>query len=261
MLYSMISWKGIIANRESIEVINFNAKRFDEALQQAQNQESDIYSIGERQEKLLHATIKYYLASRESHEIRVNQYISDIATPELLFEVQTKQVFRIVKKLTTLAHSSKLCLVIPVIKEKQIIRFDSTKGTYLPPRTSPKKGSILHAFSELVSIRLLISNPNFKVKVLVLSAEERQFRPIGSKRIMKDLIPTKLIEEWDFSSAKDYASLWPIHLPSPFSSLDLAKHVHLPRAGAQAMIRFYKAIGHVVNGEKIGRTPMYLYQK
>ncbi len=129
--------------------------------------------IGILNEKPLHASLKAWFGQPEDKfEVKVDGFIIDIKRDELLIEIQSRNISQIKRKLLDLTQRHMLRLVLPIAKEKWIIRLDEKGENQISRRKSPKHCSFLDLFSELVSIPRLIINENFSIDVVLIQEEE-----------------------------------------------------------------------------------------
>ena len=129
--------------------------------------------VGLLNEKPLHASLKaWYAQPDDRFEVAVDGSVIDILRGELLVEIQTRSFWALKRKLEKLVVSHPVRLVFPIAIEKWIIRLSDDGDVQEGRRKSPKRGSILELFRELVSFPHLISHPNFALEVLLIQEEE-----------------------------------------------------------------------------------------
>ena len=126
-------------------------------------------TIGVLAEKTLHSVLKYYFCSDSLlHEIKFKGYVADILEERngnvpLIVEIQTKQAFRLAKKLASYADDAEIIIVLPVICEKTIALRSAVTGEIVSTRKSPKHPNIYHALKEAYGIREYINNRNIRL--------------------------------------------------------------------------------------------------
>ena len=117
--------------------------RLEKAKQYVKISNTISSSIGTKQEKTLHQTIKYYLTLDEAkHEISVDKKIVDVLIDDEIFEIQTQGFDKLRTKLDVLLPNHKLTVVYPVPYIKNIYLINE-QGEIIKNRKSPKKGSPL----------------------------------------------------------------------------------------------------------------------
>ena len=141
-------------------------------------------AIGTYQEKSLHAALKdWYAAPGDLAEQPVDGYVVDLVRGNELIEIQTRNFSALKRKLATLLQHHSVRLVHPIPARKWIVRLDRDGATVLSRRRSPKRGTLLDVFDELVSIPHLVAHPRFALEVLLVAVEEtRQQDGRGSWR-------------------------------------------------------------------------------
>ena len=200
-----------------------------------------LTKIGLLNEKPLHAALKdWYCQPQDRVEVEVDNYIIDIQRGDTLIEVQTKYFSKIKRKVKDLSSRHPLRLVHPIAEEKWLIKFGEDGNTSSRRRKSPKHGTYLDIFHELVSFPKLLMHPNFSIHVLLIHEEEiRQkvingsWRRRGWKTVERRLL--KVTGSQYFQTPEDLAALLPKDLPHPFTTLNLAKALTKSRRLAQRM--------------------------
>ncbi len=219
--------------------------------------------IGTLQETSLHASLKEWCAQGEDRlEVNVDGFVVDIVRGNLLIEIQTGNFSSLKSKLNDLLKRHRLRLVYPIAQEKWIVRLDADTKTEIQRRKSPKRGSWIHLFPELVRIPNLISNPNFSLEILLTQEEElwindgqgswrRKGWSIYDRRLIRVLKTTRL------TSPEDFLMMLPESLPQPFSTRDLATAINHPRYLAQKMAYCLRKMGVIKAVGKRGRSLLY----
>ena len=216
--------------------------------------------IGLLNEKPLHASLKqWYARPGDRFEVPVDRFVVDIVRDDLLIEIQTRNFASINAKLSELTRSYEVRLVYPLIQEKWIVR---STGGVVARRKSPKRGQLEDLFWELVSIPRLLSNPNFSLEVLMISAEEvrrydgrrKKWRRKGwiiEGRRLVDVIDRRL-----FGTAEDWLAFVPKGLQS-FTTKDLASISDTRRDLAQKMAYCLRHARMIEMIGKQGRANLY----
>lgn len=216
----------------------------------------NLTQIGLLNEKPLHAAIKnWYLEPEDRVEVEVDGYIIDIQRGDTLIEVQTKNFSAIKRKVCDLSSRHPLRLVHPIAAEKWLIKLGQNGIPSTRGRKSPKHGTYVDIFYELVSFPKLLTHPNFSIHVLLIHEEElRQkvtngsWRRRGWKTVERRLI--KVSGSQHFRTPEDLAALLPKDLPLPFTTLTLAKALSKPRRLAQRMAFCLRETGAI---QAVGR--------
>ena len=193
----------------------------------------------------------------------VDGSVIDIVRGELLVEIQTRGFSSLKRKLEKLVASHTVRLVYPIAVEKWIIRLADDGAVQEGRRKSPRRGSILGLFCELVSFPHLISHPNFSLEVLLIQEEEvrqlgtaRNWRRRGWGTVERRLV--QVVERRLFATPADLAALLPATLDEPFTTAGLADAIHQPRWLAQKMVYCFRGMGAISESGKAGRAALYV---
>ena len=219
--------------------------------------------IGTLREKPLHASLKrWYAQTGDRVEVPVEGFVIDLVREDLLIEVQTRGFSSLKQKITTLLdleHHVRVVHPIPI--DKWIVKVDAD-GTVLSRRRSPRHGSSIDIFAELVSFPELLAHPHLEIDVILTNEEEyrrhtpnRSWRRKGwsvEERRLLEVVDTLLI-----SNADDLAALLPTDLPEPFSTADLAMNLGRPRRSAQQMAYCLRIADVIVAVGKTGNAVEY----
>jgi hypothetical protein len=226
-----------------------------------------MVSIGELNEKPLHAALKAACAlPGDRFEVPVDGYVVDIVRGELLVEIQTGNFAAIRKKLAKLLKTHRMRLVYPIAMEKWIVKVDPKNGDGPSRRKSPKRGSLMDLFSELIRIPQLMAHPNFSLEVL-LTQEEEQRRYVGTGRrhwrkrgwLTEERRLLAVLDRHLFEEPADIGVLLPTSLAETFTTQDIAEAGKIRRPLAQRMAY---CLRHLQVIECIGkRHRAYLYTR
>ncbi len=132
----------------------------------------------------------------------------------------------------------------------------------LSRRKSPKRGSALHLFDELVSFPQLMADPNFSLHVLFIQEEEarmrarkRRWRRPAWTRYERRLL--RVVDQRLFCTPADLAELVPNALREPFTTRDLAAAITKPRRLAQRMAYCLREMRVLAIAGKRGNAFLY----
>ncbi len=203
--------------------------------------------IGTLAEKSLHAALKaLYTQPGDLLEHPVEGYVVDIVrrsddNPDACqcIEIQTRSLASIKPKLVALLDQYPVHVVYPIAQERFIVRVD-TDGVILSRRKSPKRGAVVHLFTELVSFPALVAHPHLSLEVLLIREEEiwlddgqgswrRKHWSIYDRRLLE------VVQAVMLATQADFAALLPADLPEIFDTQELATTLHQPRYIAQKM--------------------------
>src|SRR5690606_36032604 len=122
-------------------------------------------------EKSLHQALKtWYAQPGDQLEVTVDGYVIDLVRSSLLIEIQTRNFTALKRKLSRLLDHHPVRLVHPIPEQRWIVKLDESRET--SRRKSPKRGTFVHIFSELVYVHAFMAHPNFSLEVLLVHDEE-----------------------------------------------------------------------------------------
>lgn len=209
----------------------------------------DAFGIGSLNEKALHAALKeWYAQPGDGVEVPIDGYCIDIVRGDLLIEIQTGNFSGLKRKLLALLADHRVHLVYPVAAEKWLVKVAEDRQSILARRKSPKRGSVVDVFEELVSFPQAFTNPWFSLQVLMIQEEEVRYHDStrGWRRrgwITHERRLLRVLDSHLFESVHDMRALLPSNLPTPFTTRDLALSLARPRRLAQRMAYCLRHMG------------------
>jgi hypothetical protein len=200
-------------------------------------------------EKPLHEALKkWYGQPNDRFEQSVDGFIIDIVRGDLLVEIQTRNFGALRRKLKKLLVQHPIRLVYPIPAEKWIIKQEDLGNNRASRRRSPKRGSFIHVFEELVSIPELLVDPNFSLELLLI--EEEELRTFDGNRawrrrgwVTQERRLVRVIERLVLQRPADLGALFPSALAEPFTTADIAAAISRPRRLAQKMVYCLRLTG------------------
>lgn len=240
-----------------------NKEQFESAKNKIIGIKRNRNGIGTLSEKTVHAILKnYYEPDEDYHEIPVNGYVADIYRDGNIIEIQTANFNKLRNKLDVFLNDYQVTVVYPMPYIKWLSWLDEEMGYIGPKRKSPKKGNPYEAFYQLYKIKSYLTNPNIRIKIVMMNIEEIRLlngwskdKKKGSSRF--DRIPTEIVEEIDLYSLEDYMQMVPIELAETFCSKDYAKASHLSIGMAQTALNILTYTGTVKRIGKRGNEILY----
>ena len=239
--------------------------RFQEALDQIIGiAPRERHGIGMQKEKTLHAVLKAYEDPDEDHqEIPIGNYIADIYHDGAITEIQTSNMGYLRDKLKAFLPEYEVTVVYPIAARKWVTWVDPETGELGKRSRSPKKGTYYTAFRELYRIRPFLSDPNLRIKLVLLELEEYRLKDgwgrdgkRGSHRY--DMVPTRIIGETLLSQPMDYMQFIPYPMEEPFTTAELAKACSAGRQEITTAALLLTELGVL---ERVGkRGQAYLYR-
>ncbi|GAB4482508.1 MAG: hypothetical protein Kow00124_31420 [Anaerolineae bacterium] len=219
--------------------------------------------IGTLGEGSLHAALKeWYAQPGDVLEDSVDGYVIDIRRGGLLIEVQTGNFTAVRRKLLNLTRKHAVRLIYPVARDRWIVRQAGEGWQTVSRRRSPKHGSPVHVFNELVRFPTLMGHPRFSLEVLLIQ-EEIIWRDDGQgswRRRGWSIYDRRLLDVLErvlLTSAEDCAALLPDGLPAAFSTADLAGALGESRRLAQRMAYCLREMGVIEAAGKHRNALLY----
>ncbi len=235
---------------------------FEQALRKVLAQPKGTGGIGTLGEKSLHAVLKaYYEPYTDNHEILLGNYVADIVGENGVIEIQSRQFEKLRGKLHAFLPLCPVTVVYPISAIKWLTSVDPVTGERISRRRSPKQGSLWLLFQELYQIKPFLPHPGLTIRAVLLETEETRLparKPSRGKTRKLDLVPLRLIEEYDLREPPDYAKLLPA-LPEPFTSRELAAAEKISLSLAQTSLNVMYTLGCVERCGKDGNR--YLYRR
>ena len=239
----------------------------EEAARQAQGGHAD-QGIGTYAERRLHSTLKsFFCPDAACHEVKFKGCIADILisreTKPLIIEIQTRQLFKLQRKLIRYGEDADVVIVYPVLADKKTAWVDPTDGRICTKlRQSPKKRTRYSAYRELSSIKKFLNKENICVCLMLLRCEEYRFldgwsqdRKKGAHRA--DVVPTDLLEVILLNSPEAYSKLIPEDLPGEFTADLFAKSAKVSVPDARLGLNLLAELGLVCEKGKQGRKKLW----
>lgn len=240
-----------------------DAELFELAVEAALRIESEG-GIGTLSEHKLHHALKYYVQPDNAlHEVKREGFVCDVVTEDGVAEIQTRAFDRLRKKLDGLLRYGTVTVVYPLIREKRLITTDVTTGE-TKIRKSPAKGSSYDLFRELFKISGYVSDPNFRLRVITLKADEHRLRDGSAKRrrrekryLSTERIPTALLDDKTYARVSDYAEFLPEALPEVFGTKEFSVTSGISRKESSLILRTLTEIGVLKRIGKRGNAYLY----
>lgn len=241
--------------------------RFEQALAQAREQERN--SIGVQKERLLHAFLKYYLELDPAcHEQKIAGFVADAFRGGELTEVQTRDLYRLRRKLEAfLEHPDvkHVNVVFPIASVKWLVWVEEG-GLCRPRRKSPKAGGPPQILPELYGLRTLLRHEKLRFTVAMLQIEEyrrldgwSRDKKRGSHRMER--APLALDAMISLRTSMDYHKLLRDYgtaaLPPVFTVKEFGKLCRMRQDAAWRGLHVLCLLGVVEKCGKRGRSELY----
>lgn len=218
-------------------------------------------------ETSLHRQLKeHYAAGGLPVEQRVGRYRIDVVQPGRLVEIQVASLSAIRDKIAALLTEHRVLVVKPVIVAKHLIKQHRAGGRILSRRRSPKQGTTLDLFEELVHFTRVFPHRRLTIEVPLIEIEEWRYPGHGRRRWRRDndhvvedqrLIAVHSVQT--FRTAADLCRLLPAKLPKPFHTGHIAEGLGVQRWIAQRMAYCMRKCGAIQSVGKLRGA--WLYEK
>lgn len=229
--------------------------------------QEETTGIGLLNEKPLHAALKEWVAAQcaansAAFEVHVDGYVIDVVDGDQLLEIQTGSCAPLKAKLRALVADHPTRLIIPIAREKWLVKLPKEAGGKRQRRKSPKRGRVEELFRELVSFPDLLCHDNFSLEVLLIQEEEvRRFDPSRRWRRRKWLTEERrllaVLDRQRFTSPQELMTLITRPLPPQFTTADLAAAMDVPRYLAQKAAFCLRHMNAITQIGKQGNAYLY----
>lgn len=214
-------------------------------------------------ETSLHRQLKALYAGPEDRvEVTLGRFRIDVVRGEELVEIQHGSLAAIRDKVRKLCESHDVLVVKPIVARKTIVKL-SPQGREVSRRLSPKRGSLLDVFDELVYFTRAFPQRRLAVEIRLVEIEETRAPGHGRRRRWRRddhvVIDQQLLaagEATRLATAADLLKLLP-PLPSPFHTGDLAARADVRRHVAQRIAYCLRQMGAVRTTGKRGNALLY----
>lgn len=224
-------------------------------------------SIGKLNEGPLHSELKkLYVLENGKTEVSIGNFIVDVLSDGVIYEIQTGSFSGLTKKLSYLLERNIVVLVHPIAKNTFISKHkNSFSEQSINLRRSNKHGDFIHIVNELIYLPQLMKHPRFSVEVIL--TEEKQNRVYdptlrrkrgGWRTISRELI--SIIDRRKINNMSELFKFTNNKIPDTFNSKELSIAINQPIDIARKMAYcLYKAgiteiIGKVGNAKQYTRV-------
>jgi hypothetical protein len=216
-------------------------------------------------ETSLHRCLKsHYARPGARYEEPLGRYRIDVHNGDELVEIQHGSLAAIRDKVRALLVDHAVRVVKPIVARKTIVRLASRGGMEVSRRLSPKQGTPLSIFDELVYFRRLFPHPNLTIEAPLVDMEELRYPGHGRRRrwrrddhVVEDQRLVAVRSRLQLQSAADLLTLLPNSLPRPWHTGDLAAGLGIARHLAQRVAYCLKHISATREVGKRGNARLY----
>jgi hypothetical protein len=216
-------------------------------------------------ETTLHRQLKErYAAGGRPVEQRIGRYRIDVVQSGRLVEIQLASLTAIRDKIADLLTEHRVLVVKPIIATKHLIKQHRSGGRIVSRRRSPKQGTILDLFEELVHFTRVFPHRRLTIEVPLVEIEEWRYPGHGRRRwrragdhVVEDQRLIEVHSVAQFRTAADLCRLLPSTLPKPFHTGHLADGLGVQRWVAQRMAYCMRKCGAIQSVGKLRGAWLY----
>ena len=216
-------------------------------------------------ETTLHQQLKaHYAGDDGATEVRLGRWRIDAVCDDLLIEVQHAGLAAIRDKVLRLARSHDILVVKPIVARKWIVRYDKRDGKVVSRRKSPKQGSPLDVFDELVHFTRAFRHRRVQLEVPLIDVEETRIPGHGRRRRWRkndhQVVDQRMLELTSttlYRQPRDLLDLLPANMPRPFDTSQLADALEVERWVAQRVAYVLRETAAVRESGKRGNARLY----
>lgn len=216
-------------------------------------------------ETSLHRQLKLHYAGADGVvEVVCGGYRIDAVRGEELIEIQHGSLAAIRDKVRKLLKKHHVRLVKPIVANKVLIKLEARGGAEVSRRRSPKRGTVLDLFDELVYFTRVFPHERLTLEVVLVDVEERRYPGHGKRRRrgqrdfqIEDQHLVRVVESHTFASTACLRRLLPRRLPKQFHTGHLAERLKTPRWIAQRIAYCLREMGAVEVVGKQGNSILY----
>jgi hypothetical protein len=216
-------------------------------------------------ETSLHRQLKeVYAGPAAQLEVPVDNFRIDVVAGDQLVEIQHGPLGAIRDKVRSLLENHDVLVVKPIVTRRLLVKQNKKGGRVIERRLSPKRGTILDLFDELVHFTNVFPHPRLRLEVPMVEVEEWRFPGHGRRRRRRsrdhqteDQKLIEIQETFRFRTAADLRRLVPGQLPSPFHTLHLAEALGVQRWLAQKIAYCFRTAGTATLVGKMGNSLLY----
>lgn len=214
-------------------------------------------------ETTLHRQLKDEFCDPGSQiEVKLGKFRIDVVNGKRLVEIQRSSLSSIRDKIATLLKEGHIVDVVkPLVARKRLIKLNKKGGREIDRRWSPRRGTMLDLFDELIYFTRVFPHPNLTLIAPMVQIEEIRYPGQGRRRRKRQgdfIIHDRQILEMEdacfFRTVHDLQTLLPKQLPKTFDTKQLAEGLAIPRDQAQKIAYVMRKTGAAIEVGKQGNA-------
>ena len=218
-------------------------------------------------ETSLHQQLKARYAGDDGEiEVRRGRYRIDVVRDDLLIEIQHGGLAAIRDKIRALCRKNDVLVVKPIVARRRLVKLTERDGEVVSRRWSPKRGSPVDLFDELVHFTRAFPHKRLTVEAPLVEIEELRYPGHGRRRrwrandhVVGDQLLASVSETLTLRTADDLWRLVAGEVPKPFDTAELAAAMDAPRWVAQRAAYCLREMGAARQVGK--RRGAWLYER
>lgn len=245
-----------------------DSKKFERSAEIALQREKGLHgSVGTQNEKLIHAALKnYYAEFSDEQEIKIGSFFADAVCEDGIFEIQTRQLYKLREKLRTFLEFSRVTVVYPSACVLGTLYINEESGETVKEVEPRNINSLIKTFEELYSIREHLTHENLRIILARLNIQRRvyfrgelsELRGRSAKKKCRiEKIPLEYREEMILENKADYVRFFPEGLPEEFTKKEFAKAAK--ESSSSLRLEVLRTVGIIERTGKKGNS--YLYKR
>lgn len=216
-------------------------------------------------ETSLHRDLKrYYAGENGQTEVALAEFRIDVVRNNVLIEIQHASLASIRRKIGHLLQSYDVHVIKPIVARKRLVKLARRNGTICNSRVSPKRGTLLDLFGELVYFTKVFPHPRLVLEAVLVEVEEVRYPRRKSTRRwqqrdyhVQDQRLVRVQESLRLTAPADLLQLLPLDLAEPFDTHNIARALNIPRWHAQQIAYCCRHCGAFQPIGKKGNARLY----
>ena len=196
----------------------------------------------------------------------MGNYRIDVVCADRLVEVQHGSLAAIRDKVKSLLKDHHVTVVKPIVVQKLLVKRSSKDGPVTSRRKSPKRGSLLDLFDDLVHFTRVFPHKRLTLEAPLVDIEEWRYPGHGRRRRwrlndfrIEDQKLVAIRATHRLRTADDLVGLIPCSLPEPFHTGHLAESLGVDRWVAQRIAYCLRRMGALCEVGKQRNTRLYQF--
>ncbi len=197
-------------------------------------------------------------------EAKLGRYRIDVVRGDLLIEIQHGGLAAIRDKIRTLVKKHEVLVVKPIVVRKRLIKRKKPGGKVASSRISPKRGTPLDLFHELIHFTNAFPHERLTIETPLVEIEEHRVPGHGKRRrwrkndfVVEDQSLVEVLDTLRYDKLADLLTLLPARLPKPFDTGQLAQQLKIDRWVAQRIAYCLRKTGATQQVGKRGNALLY----